>query len=71
MLCSINDNERKISVCEDNNSNVLGSVIKRLYMNRPIVNGPLFGSRKQMLNGEIGIPKLVDEILGRSYRVKH
>ena len=62
-LCSIVDTTTDISICDSSQYDTLSSVIKNYYLDEP--SGKLNLATKPDIKGQIGVPQLVDEILGR------
>ena len=62
-LCSIVDTITEISICDSSQYDTLSSVIKYYYLDEP--SGKLNLATKPDTKGQIGVPDLVDEILGR------
>ena len=62
-LCSIIDAITGISVCDSDQYDTLASVIKNFYFELP--SGERNLEKKPDIQGQIGVPELVDQILGR------
>ena len=63
ILCSIIDAITGISICDSDRYDTLASVIKNFYFELP--SGELNLEKKPDIQGQIGVPELVDQILGR------
>ena len=67
-LCSIIDVITGISVCDSYRYDTLGSVIKNFYFELP--TGEINLEAKPDVQGQIGVPELVDQILGMFWVLK-
>ena len=64
ILCSIIEEGSNSSICEkDGDYQTLSKVIRNVYIERPSGNRTL--TSKSNLGGQIGVPQLVDSILGK------
>ena len=64
-LCSIVDAITEISICESSQYDTLSSVINSFYLDVP--SGERNIASKPDVLGQIGVPKLVDQILGKLF----
>ena len=63
LLCLFKGNNGK-SVCEDEEAEVMASIIKRVYLDQPSVKPYRFRVNPPVLKGESGVPKIIDKLLG-------
>ena len=61
-LCSIIDTITETSICDSSQYDTLSNVIKNYYLDEP--SSELNLASKPDIKGQIGVPQLVDEILG-------
>ena len=62
-LCLFESNSGK-SVCENKDDEMMSKVIRKVYLDPPSVNPYSFRVNPPALNGQIGVPKIIDELLG-------
>ena len=62
-LCLFEGNSGK-SVCEDKDDAMMAKVIRKVYLDPPSVKPYGFRVNPPALNGQIGVPKIIDELLG-------
>ena len=67
-LCLFESNRGK-SVCEDKDDEMMAKVIRKVYLDPPSVNPYGFRVNPPALNGQIGVPKIIDELLGGKQNV--
>ena len=63
MLCAIKDDKGK-SVCETGEENILSRVINNALVDEPSKGKYNFDYNHPNVQGQLGIPQMVDEILG-------
>ena len=64
LLCEIRGGNNK-SVCEEADDSRLAKVIQNVYLDPPSSKPYAFRSNPPNLDGQIGVPSIVDEILGK------
>ena len=64
LLCEIRGRNDK-SVCEEADDSLLATVIQNVYLDPPSSKPYAFRSNPPNLDGQIGVPSIVDEILGK------
>ena len=64
LLCEIRGRNNK-SVCEEADDSLLATVIQNVYLDPPSSKPYAFRSNPPNLDGQIGVPSIVDEILGK------
>ena len=64
LLCLIQDINNQ-SVCESGDINDLSNIVKAVYLEPPSTQPYHFTNNPPILNGQIGVPPVVDRILGR------
>ena len=64
LLCEIRGRNNK-SVCEDSDDSRLATVVKNIYLDPPSSKPYAFHSNPPNLDGQIGVPSIVDKILGK------
>ena len=65
MLCTAED-EKRISVCKSGNEDILTNIVKNAFIDesKSIKDGYNFDHDPPILDGQTGVPHLVDKILG-------
>ena len=64
LLCEIRGRNNK-SVCEEADDSLLATVIQNVYLDPPSSKPYAFRSNPPNLDGQIGVPSIVDKILGK------
>ena len=64
LLCEIRGGNNK-SVCEEANDSLLATVIQNVYLDSPSSKPYAFRSNPPNLDGQIGVPSIVDRVLGK------
>ena len=64
LLCEIRGGNNK-SVCEEADDSRLAKVIQNVYLDPPSSKPYAFRSNPPNLDGQIGVPSIVDRILGK------
>ena len=64
LLCEIRGRNNK-SVCEEADDSRLAKVVKNIYLDPPSSKPYAFRSNPPNLDGQIGVPSIVDRILGK------
>ena len=66
MLCTIKD-KNGISVCKSGDENLITNVVKDAYIDKPLSSKETynFDHNPPDLDGQTGVPQLVDKILGK------
>ena len=66
LLCKIKDKNDK-SVCEEGDQSMLTNIVKDVFVNSPSnCNKYNFNHNPPILDGQNGVPLIVDELLGKS-----
>ena len=62
-LCAFKGKNGK-SVCDERDDKFMGKIIKQSYLDRPSEEGYSFTKKPPKLDGQIGVPKIIDDLLG-------
>ena len=65
MLCKIKDENDK-SVCEAGDQSMLTNIVKDVFLDSPSSCKYNFNHKPPILDGQNGVPLIVDELLGKS-----
>ena len=65
LLCKIKDKNDK-SVCEVGDPSMLTNIVKDVFVDSPSNCKYNFNHNPPILNGQNGVPQIVDELLGKS-----
>ena len=63
LLCLFKGNNGK-SVCDDEEAEVMSTIINKVYLDPPSEKPYLFSVNPPVLNGQTGVPKIIDKLLG-------
>ena len=63
LLCLFKGNNGK-SVCEDKEAEVMSTIINKVYLDPPSEKPYFFSVNPPVLNGQTGVPKIIDKLLG-------
>ena len=69
-LCEVLGKNGK-SICEEPDNEKLSDIISRLYLKHPTGHPYSFESNPPELRGQIGVPHIVDKLLGDFFRKKY
>ena len=64
LLCKIKDKSER-SVCDSGDESTLSNMVKDVFLDYPSTCKYQFEINPPDLDGQTGVPKIVDEILGR------
>ena len=72
MLCTAKD-ENSTSVCKSGNEDILTNIVRNAFIDNPksINSGYNFDHDPPILDGQTGVPHLVDKILGNMKLLLH
>ena len=62
LLCLFKGNNGK-SVCDDEEAEVMSTIINKVYLDPPSEKPYLFSVNPPVLNGQTGVPKIIDKLL--------
>ena len=63
LLCLFKGNNGK-SVCDDEEAEVMSTIINKVYLDPPSEKPYFFSVNPPVLNGQTGVPKIIDKLLG-------
>ena len=66
LLCAFEGRNGK-SVCEEPDDEKLSKIISKVYLDRPTGNPYNFQKNPPELRGQIGVPPIVDKLLGQYF----